>query len=380
MSKAETTRTNDEEMPLSIGILGTSNIARKNILAIATSKNATSLIVGSRDEKRARDYAEETNVPQHGSYNQVLAHPNVDSVYIPLPTTTHLEWVLKAAKSGKHVLCEKPVAVNTSELIEMLRACRQANVAFMDGVMFMHHNRLEQLRAAFDGGALGPSGPRQINSQFSFHGDASFFANNIRCSAACDPLGCIGDLGWYNVRFSLFVFEYELPQTVRCSLNSSSKEGVPFQATGTMTWRSEKEETREGVPVAPRSSTFVCSFLHTECQNATIVGDEGFIELDDFVIPKDSELTTFSRVKHAWGAKAQKIQVVKKVEECPGDQTVAMWDRFHSIARKNSCPKDMEQRQFFAEVVLKTQMVVDALMESARSGGSEVEVGEMVVL
>ena len=126
-------RTNDEEMslstPLSIGILGTSNIARKNILAIATSKNATCLMVGSRDENRAREYAEETNVPDHGSYEQVLAHPNVDSVYIPLPTTTHLEWVLKAAKSGKHVLCEKPVAVNTSELIEMLRACRDANVA-----------------------------------------------------------------------------------------------------------------------------------------------------------------------------------------------------------------------------------------------------------
>ena len=81
----------------------------------------------------------------------------------------------------------------------------------------------------------------------------------------------------------MFAFNYELPKTVQCTVQSSSIDNVPYQAVGTMTWSEEKETDSDNVPIAPRSSTFVCSFLATECQNCTVVGEDSYIEMDDFV-------------------------------------------------------------------------------------------------
>jgi predicted dehydrogenase len=77
----------------------------------------------------------------------------VDAVYVPLPTGLRKEWVVRAAKAGKHVVCEKPCAVNAVILEEMLSACRKNNVQFMDGVMFMHSQRLARVRETLDDGA-----------------------------------------------------------------------------------------------------------------------------------------------------------------------------------------------------------------------------------
>ena len=347
-----------------VGILGTANIARKNILAIAQAKNVCTVVVGSRDPERARVYAEENDVPRsYGSYEEVLADGEVDGVYLPLPTTSHFEWVQKAAEKRKHILCEKPLALNAKDLLTMLRAAKAADVAFMDGVMFMHHHRMTRLREACSN--LGPTGPRQVNTHFSFKGDASFFENNIRVSANGDPLGCVGDLGWYNVRFSLFVFNYEMPSSVRCIVHRSSDDGVPFQASGTMIW-SDDDDLSLGVPLAARSATFVCSFLHTECQSATVVGENGFIEMEDFVIPVSPSVGRFTKVKHNWGPKAQHIDAVRLDEDCHSNQTSAMWETFSAIAN------DAAQRPFWMEVALKTQVVMDALMQSSQKNGEAV--------
>jgi xylose dehydrogenase (NAD/NADP) len=124
-------------MVLHVGILSTAKIARKNILAMqheASAKVVEAVCVGSRDAERARKFAEETGVLEsYGSYNQVLASPAVDAVYVPLPTALHAEWVAKAAAAGKHVLCEKPVARTTAELVSMLQALAERDLVFMDG-------------------------------------------------------------------------------------------------------------------------------------------------------------------------------------------------------------------------------------------------------
>ena len=357
-----------------VGILGTANIARKNIVAMKAATHVTCTTVGSRNLERAQTYASENNVPNaKGSYQEVLDDPTIHGVYLPLPTTTHLEWVIKAAQAGKHIVCEKPIGINTAELLEMFKAIKSANVGFMDGVMFNHHSRLPKLTTAF--AKLGKSGARQINSQFSFKGGADFFRNNIRVSATGDPLGCLGDLGWYNVRFSLFAFNYELPKTVQCTVQSSSIDDVPYQAVGTMTWSEEKETDSDNVPIAPRSSTFVCSFLATECQNCTVVGEDSYIEMDDFVIPKDPKATSFNVVKQNWGAKAQNIQVDCDTVVCEGDQTVLMWEAFREISLNED-----GRRSFFIDVALKTQLIIDALMESSRQGGAVVVVPELPVV
>lgn len=129
--------------PLRVGIMGTANIARKNIAAIRVASGVEVVAVGSRSAARATTYAEENDLDPatcacYGSYQELLDSPNVDAVYIPLPTALHAEWAPKAALAGKHVLCEKPLARDAAELQTILASFDESSgLVFMDGVMFM---------------------------------------------------------------------------------------------------------------------------------------------------------------------------------------------------------------------------------------------------
>jgi hypothetical protein len=131
---------------LRVGFLSTANIATKNALAVKASKHAKLVAVASRDLKKAEEWAQKHDVPKaYGSYEELLAASDVDAVYIPLPTMLRKEWAIKAAAKGKHILCDKPVAGSLADVQEMIAACRTANVQWMDGVMFMHSDRLPLL-------------------------------------------------------------------------------------------------------------------------------------------------------------------------------------------------------------------------------------------
>jgi predicted dehydrogenase len=120
----------------------------------------------------------------------------VDAVYIPLPTGVRKEWVLKAAAAGKHVLVEKPVACTLEDAREMVAACAVNGVLLMDGVMFMHHDRLATVRSLLDSRVLGERTPSKMVASFSITGDDAFFSENIRVDTKMEPLGALGDLGW----------------------------------------------------------------------------------------------------------------------------------------------------------------------------------------
>src|SRR5205823_9933704 len=104
---------------------------------------------------------------------------------------------------GKHILCEKPCGASSADVRAMLDACRTSKVQFMDGVMFMHSQRLALMRQVLDD-RQSVGNILRIASQFSFKGSDDFLEQNIRVSGALEPLGCLGDLGWYNIRFSLW--------------------------------------------------------------------------------------------------------------------------------------------------------------------------------
>src|SRR5438093_5837425 len=223
------------------GILGTARIARKNWKAIRHAGNSTLVAVASRAPERARQFIEEcqADVPLTpkpaacASYQELLDRDDVDAVYIPLPTGIRKEWVLQAARAGKHVLCEKPCATSSADLRAMLDACRDNRVQFMDGVMFMHSQRLPLLRQTLDDGrSIGSV--RRITSQFSFLPSDDFLTANIRASNLLEPLGCLGDLGWYNIRFSLWVMNEQLPQRVAGRLLAGHGAGppVPMEFSG----------------------------------------------------------------------------------------------------------------------------------------------------
>src|SRR5437868_61606 len=203
------------------GILGTATIARKNWKAIHNAPSATLLAVASRDRGRAQHFINEcqahtpfATVPAAcGSYEELLNRADIDAVYMPLPTAVRKEWVLRAAETGKHILCEKPCAVSSADLCEMLDGCRRNHVQFMDGVMFMHSRRLTLMRRVLDEQqAVGAI--RRVTSQFSFKASDEFLSGNIRVQSNLEPLGCLGDLGWYNIRFSLWAMTEQMPLRV----------------------------------------------------------------------------------------------------------------------------------------------------------------------
>ncbi|GAB4861047.1 hypothetical protein Ancab_036206 [Ancistrocladus abbreviatus] len=139
-----------EETPIRFGILGCADIARKLSRAIKLAPNVAIHAIGSRSVQKAREYAESNGYPPstkiYGSYEEVLDDPDVDAVYIPLPTVLHLRYAVLAAEKKKHVLLEKPVAPNVAELDKILEACEANGVQFMDSTMWMHHPRTAKMK------------------------------------------------------------------------------------------------------------------------------------------------------------------------------------------------------------------------------------------
>src|ERR1700744_6032785 len=215
---------------LRIGFMSTSGIGKKNWKAIFNSGNCVVSAVASRDVEKSRAYIKECQaehafeqLPEAlGNYDALIESPNVDAIYIPLPTGLRRDYVLRAAKAGKHVICEKPCANSAAELEEMLAACEKHSVQFMDGVMFMHSPRLARVREGLDDGqSIGPI--RRITSAFSFYPGEEFFSTNIRANGDLEPTGCLGDLGWYCIRFALWTMNWRLPQSVTGRLLGQSK-------------------------------------------------------------------------------------------------------------------------------------------------------------
>src|SRR5689334_13281816 len=123
---------------LRLGILGTARIARSLFIPGARASELVEVTaVASREAQRAEVWSRELEIPRaFGSYTDMLDAPDVDAVYIPLPNSMHVEWTIAAARAGKHVLCEKPVAARAADAERMARACQEAGVILMEAFMW----------------------------------------------------------------------------------------------------------------------------------------------------------------------------------------------------------------------------------------------------
>jgi predicted dehydrogenase len=358
------------------GILGTAGIARKNWKAIRLSGNATLVAVASRSAESANRFIDECSaeVPYSqrpeaiSSYEALLDRQDVDAVYIPLPTALRREWVIRAAQAGKHVLGEKPAACNAQEVAAMLDACHQHSVQYMDGVMFMHSQRMAAIRRVLDESSnIGQL--RRMASSFSFAGDASFRQSNIRVSSALEPYGCLGDLGWYCARFFLWVLNGQLPTEVRArTLTPLQGKGSPAAVPGEL---SAELLFADGV-----SASFYCSFLTTHQQWVHLSGTGGYLKLDDFVLPyHSSELEffvgkdvfeidncTFNMRHHV-----QRVAVEEYGSGHPNAQEVRMIQNFSNIV--SSGKLDPQWPMW----TLNTQKVLDACFQSAAQDGQPIQ-------
>ena len=141
------------------GVISTANIGRWAVNpAIQASQNGELIAVASRDEARAREFAEQGGIPiAYGSYEALLADDDIDAVYIPLPNGLHREWTIRAAEAGKHVLCEKPLALSEAECREMAAAADANGVKLMEAFMYRFHPRSELMIDMMRGGPNAPS-------------------------------------------------------------------------------------------------------------------------------------------------------------------------------------------------------------------------------
>lgn len=138
------------------GLLSTARINRRLIPAIRAAGRAELVAVASRDQARADAYAAEWGIPRaHGSYQALLADPDIDAIYVSLPNSLHAEWTVKAAGAGKHVLCEKPLALSVAEVDQIIAAARAAGVVVAEAVMYLYHPLLHRARELVREGAVG---------------------------------------------------------------------------------------------------------------------------------------------------------------------------------------------------------------------------------
>jgi predicted dehydrogenase len=347
------------------GILSTAGIARKNWRAIRDSGNSIVTAVASREAARSRKFIDdcqleapaETAPAALGSYEALIASSEVDAVYIPLPTGLRKEWVLRAAVAGKHVLCEKPCGLNLADVREMTDACQKNGVQFMDGVMFMHNPRQRRVREILDDSkAIGPI--RRMMSVFTFGTDEKFFEANIRVHAGLEPTGCLGDLGWYCIRFALWTMNWRLPAEVTGRIlaargNRLSPSAAPTDFSGELIFADGP------------SLGFFCSF-RAQFQNWVHVGGaNGWLRVPDFVHPASV---------HEPSVEVNGAEERVKCCDCPGqhsDSRVPGQDSqmFRNFADQAATGKLNPDWPMWA---LKTQQVMDACHDSARHGSRAV--------
>jgi predicted dehydrogenase len=182
------------------GLLSTARINRAIIAALRASERNHLAAVASRDLGKAQAYAQEWNIPRAlGSYEALLADPDMDVIYNSLPNSLHAEWTIKAAQAGKHVLSEKPFAMTLAEVDAMSAAARQAGVVVTEAFMYRHHPQTLKVKELLDSGALGQL--RSVHGAFTFNIASG---PNVRLAPELGG-GSIWDTGCYLINFVRYV-------------------------------------------------------------------------------------------------------------------------------------------------------------------------------
>jgi D-xylose 1-dehydrogenase (NADP+, D-xylono-1,5-lactone-forming) len=258
------------------GILSTAKIGREKVIpALQDSGLAEPVLIGSRDDAKARETALHLGIPRScGSYEAVVNDPEVDAVYIPAPNNLHAEWTIRAAEAGKHVLCEKPLAMNLSEAREMRRVCRERGVLLMDAFMYRHHPQQARAKELVDSGMIGEA--KVVKADFTFNLGAKP-EENIRLRPETGG-GALMDVGCYCVNVSRFIFGEE-PRRVSGHGDFTEGLGVDTQFFGMLEY--------DGGRAALFNSSFRQAF-----QNAyAVVGTEGILTVLTSFVPGPGNVT-----------------------------------------------------------------------------------------
>ena len=243
------------------GILSTAKIGREQVIPqLQDSENGVVSAIASRDQARARALADRFGVPlAFSSYDELLASDEVDGVYIPLPTSQHIEWSIKAAKAGKHVLCEKPIALNADEIAPLIEARDAAGVLVSEAFMVTYHPQWRKVRELINEGAIGRL--RHVQGAFSyFNMDPGDMRNQVALGG-----GGLPDIGVYPTVTTRFATGSE-PLRVQASVERDAEFGTDIYA-------SVKADFGDF------ELSFYCSTQMALRQVMVFHGEKGFIEV-----------------------------------------------------------------------------------------------------
>jgi predicted dehydrogenase len=258
------------------GVLSTARIARTKVVpGLRRAARNEVVAIASRDAEVGRRVADELAIPTaHGSYGALLADPQVDAVYIPLPNHLHAEWSIAAARAGKHVLCEKPLALSVADGERMVAAAEDAGVVLMEAFMYRHHPSWVAARQLVADGRIGTL--VSVQSWFSYYNDDP---SNIR-NILEDGGGALFDIGCYAVNLSRMLFGTE-PVRVRAAIRRDPANGTDVLTSAIL-------EFNDGI------ADFTCSTRAEDDQRVHIYGTTGRISIEiPFNIPPDRPTRIF---------------------------------------------------------------------------------------
>ncbi len=315
------------------GVLSTAGIGmRKVIPAMQKSRLGTVTAIASRSLKRAQAAARKLNIPlAFASYEALLESPDVDAIYIPLPNSLHVHWSRQALEAGKHVLCEKPIALSARDTEPLLfAAAEHPDLVVAEAFMYRHHPQWVRTRELVQQGVIGTI--RAVHAAFAYcNKDPRNIRNKLETGG-----GALLDIGCYGVSVARYLFGTE-PRRVSATMQRDAAFGTDILASALLDFGSG-------------TCSVTCATQLHRYQRVEILGDRGNITIDvPFNAPPDASVSI--RVEHATGVEALRFE--------PVDQYSLQADAFALAIRKNiAMPTPLED-------AMSNMRVIDGLFQSA---------------
>jgi D-xylose 1-dehydrogenase (NADP+, D-xylono-1,5-lactone-forming) len=314
------------------GVMSTAGIAQTQVIpAILRSDNAEIIGIASRGEK-AKDVAEGFSIPYYyESYEELLRNQEIESVYIPLPNHLHKQWVIEAAKYGKHILVEKPAALTAEETKEMINVCNENNVKFMEAFMYQFHPQHNRVKEIIASGEIGEI--KFMRACFSFFLEDR--QENIRMNKEMGG-GSIYDIGCYCIHAIRNITGSE-PVQVEAFAELDPESGIDLSSIVYM-------KMENGL-----NCVFDCSFDMCFRQEYEIIGSKGRIIVPGAYRPDVIGNEAVIHIQSEQGNRSESVD---------GDQYKLQIDHFSQAI------KEELQAAYSAENTLKNMRVIDACYKS----------------
>jgi predicted dehydrogenase len=323
------------------GILSTAKIGIRAVIpAIQQSCNGEVVAMASRDATKANETAQSLGIPRaFASYEAMLASPDIDAVYNPLPNSLHKEWTIRAAEHGKHILCEKPFALNAGEVTAMIAAAKQNRVLLMEAFMYRFHPQFARIQDLIATGVIGKL--KTIRIAFGFMLNRP---NDIRIQKAMGG-GALMDVGCYCVNMARLIAGAE-----------------PLRVQASLVWHANKEvdDSFAAVMEFPDDvlAVFDCSFRTDYTEWLQIQGTTGRIDVPRPVKPLLNPAEIFLRA----GEKSDTLVTQTKIAAPAANHYQLMVEHF-ADAVLNGTPL-----AYPPELDHGNMRVIDALYEAAKTG------------